>query len=100
MDNMGFIDFCQYTVAKYNNEVLVENNDCLTTVCKPSDVSIVWITKTIQNNKALCIIKNNSPYYFEVTRNGDKNETYMDIYIKQGNKTISDDEYRSYMPVK
>lgn len=54
------------------------------------DVYIVWFCAALQNWKALVStnVKDNS--YYEVTHNGDKNETYVDKYVKHDHYTIPD----------
>ena len=47
------------------------------------DVYVVWFSKTLQNWKALVSTnKLHENDYCEVTHNGDKNETYCDVYNK------------------
>ena len=53
-----------------------------------SDIYIVWFCKTLQNWKALVSTDLPDGRYFEVTYNGDKNETYVDAYEKKENKVI------------
>lgn len=53
-------------------------------------LNIVWFCKTLQNHKAL-VMSTNKDYdhtYWEVTYNGDKDEYYVDEYIKQSNTVI------------
>ena len=54
------------------------------------DVFIVWFCKTLQNWKALVSTTVHDGMYYEVTYNGDKNETYLDAYKKWENKCIPD----------
>lgn len=61
------------------------------------DVFIVWFSKTLQNWKALVSTTVSDGMYYEITHNGDKNETYLDAY-KLGNKTVS--ECSAYMERK
>jgi hypothetical protein len=58
---------------------------------KPSDFYVVWFSKTLQNWKALVSTDMFSGYYFEVTYNGDRLETYIDTYNKQRNIAIPDE---------
>jgi hypothetical protein len=53
-------------------------------------VFVVWFSKTLQNWKAMVstTVANDSAY-FEVTHNGDKNETYVDLYYKHSNTVIT-----------
>lgn len=54
------------------------------------DVFIVWFSKTLQNWKALVSTTVSDGMYYEITHNGDKNETYLDAYKKWDNKRIPD----------
>lgn len=45
-----------------------------------SDIYVVWLAKTLQNNKALLSTNLFDGMYYEVTFNGDKNELYFDAY--------------------
>ncbi len=77
MGNKKFEKFCLDFVLDYylkRNHIIV-----------PDDVYIVWICKTLQNNKALVSTNVHDGMYFEITHNGDKNETYVDVYKKQEN---------------
>ena len=53
-----------------------------------NDVYVVWFSKTLQNWKAMVSTTIPDGRYYEVTHNGNKNETYLDVYKKQENKTI------------
>lgn len=52
------------------------------------DVYVVWVCKTLQNNKALLSTTLPDGMYFEVTYNGDKKELYFDAYHKLENRCI------------
>ena len=52
------------------------------------DVYIVWFSKTLQNWKALVSTTISDGMYYEVTYNGDKGETYLDVYKKWENVVI------------
>lgn len=52
------------------------------------DVYVVWFCKTLQNWKALLSTDMIDGMYFEVTHNGDKNETYVDVYEKSENYIV------------
>jgi len=58
---------------------------------KPEQVYIVWFSKTLQNWKALCSTDIFDGMYYEITHNGDKNETYLDAYKKWENVLYPDD---------
>lgn len=49
------------------------------------DVFVVWFCKTLQNWKALLSTKMPDGVYYEITHNGDRNETYVDVYKKWEN---------------
>lgn len=53
-----------------------------------SEMFIVWMCKTLQNNKALIGVPH-SDHYYEVTYNGDKKELYVDEYIKNTNTCLN-----------
>jgi hypothetical protein len=55
------------------------------------DVFVTWFSKTLQNWKAL--VSTTVPddhLYFEITYNGDKKESYVDVYDKIHNVAIPD----------
>lgn len=58
------------------------------------NVIAVWFSKEIQNAKGLFIIDSDvlKDFYYEVTYNGDKNETYIDRYLKIEHSVVSDSE--------
>lgn len=56
----------------------------------PDDVTVVWFCKTLQNWKALVITHLPDSNFYEVTYNGDKRETYIDLYKKFDNVCVSD----------
>lgn len=57
---------------------------------KIEDTYVVWFSKTLQNWKALVSTNVSDGMYYEVTCNGDKKETYLDVYKKWDNKKIAD----------
>ncbi len=52
------------------------------------DVYVVWFCKTLQNWKALLSTNVRDGVYYEITHNGDKNETYVDVYKKWENYAV------------
>ena len=52
------------------------------------DVYVVWFCKTLQNWKALLSTNVSDGMYYEITHNGDKNETYVDVYKKWENYAV------------
>ena len=87
MDTMEFLDLCYQEIEDadcfHNND---ETNDDL-------KVIIVWANHTIQNNKAMLIVKNTKydfiyPQFIEATYNGDVKELYLDFYEKVFKHTV------------
>lgn len=83
MDNGLF----EYLVKRYVLEFTNNNIIKLMKVnpIEEKDVYIVWIFKTLQNNKALLSTTLDDGMYYEVTYNGDKQELYFDAYEKVHN---------------
>ena len=73
MNNNYFLEQAKKCVEQTTNEVLAE------------EMYIVWFCKTLQNWKALISTDVINGVYWEVTHNGDKNETYVDTYTKTNN---------------
>lgn len=72
--------------------VLLNELYCSADRLEPSDMYVVWFCKTLQNWKALVsgvYIKK----YIEVTYNGDKQETYIDVYNKTYNACVKDNDF-------
>lgn len=62
---------------------------------KEEDCFVVWFSKTLQNWKALVSTNKITSsetclHYAEITHNGDKKETYVDVYAKVSNRAIKD----------
>lgn len=85
MTDIKFIDFVKNEVANYTNNHLDKSDDKQIT---PNDVFIVWICKTLQNNKALASTTLFDGMYYEITYNGDKEEVYIDAYKKWENYCV------------
>lgn len=75
MGNKEFSDLCIKQVA----QLLGHSED---------EMYIVWLCKTLQNNKALVSSTRKYAPYVECTYNGDKDELYIDVYTKQLNRCI------------
>ena len=56
----------------------------------PNDIYAVWLCKTLQNNKGLFSTNIEDGKYYEATYNGDKDELYLDTYVKSKNECITD----------
>lgn len=76
-------------VMNYVNEHLDKSDNIQITI---KDVYVVWFCKTLQNWKVLVSTNLPDGKYYEVTHNGDKNETYLDVYVKLQNVCIKDSE--------
>lgn len=72
-------------VMDYVNEHLDKSDNIRINL---EDVYVVWFCKTLQNWKALVSTTLPDGQYYEVTHNGDKQETYLDVYKKWDNKCI------------
>lgn len=81
MDYNDFITLCKNEIVKAFNQ----RKGSLHPPLKQQDIYVVWLTKALQNNKALLSTNKSDGLYFEVTNNGDKNEIYIDVYKKQEN---------------
>lgn len=76
----------QIIVDYFNSHVDVTDGVKITA----DDVFVVWFCKTLQNWKALLSTKVPDGVYYEVTHNGDRDETYVDVYKKWENLCIKD----------
>ena len=85
MGNDEFIKLCKEIVRDYTNEHLDKSDGVQIT---EENVFVVWVCKTLQNNKALLSTTLFDGMYYEITHNGDKNEVYVDAYKKFENKCI------------
>lgn len=88
MGSEKFISLCKGVVVDYYNS-RVEKTDNKRIIS--DDVFVVWSCKTLQNNKALVSTTVCDGMYYEITYNGDKNETYVDAYKKWENYCVKDD---------
>jgi len=59
-------------------------------VINRDQIRVVWFCKTLQNWKAMVAHLAPGGMFFEVTHNGDKKETYIDVYLKSQNVCIPD----------
>ena len=89
MKNNDFENLCIKLVKDYANEHL-DKSDKVT--IEEKDVFVVWICKTLQNNKALLSTTLFDGMYYEITYNGDKKEIYLDAYKKFENRAIKVEE--------
>ena len=85
--NDSFMNKAKDIVVDYFNR---KNDITNKTKLTKDDVFIVWFCKTLQNWKALVSTTIPDGIYYEVTHNGDKHETYLDVYKKWENVCIPD----------
>ena len=80
---------CQEDAKQIVADYFNANVDCTDkTNITPDRVYIVWFCKTLQNWKALASTDVSDGMYYEITHNGDKDETYVDVYKKWTNYTV------------
>lgn len=87
MDNEAMLKKARRLVVNYYNSRVEITDDFEIT---EENVFIVWFCKTLQNWKALVSTTVSDGMYYEVTYNGDKQETYLDAYKKWENVKIAD----------
>ena len=87
MGNEAMLKKAKQLVVNYYNSRVEKTDDFGIT---EDDVFIVWFCKTLQNWKALVSTTVSDGMYYEVTHNGDKQETYLDAYKKWENVMIPD----------
>lgn len=86
MTDKDFMNLCKKIVVDYENKHLDKSDNKQIT---EDDVFVVWICKILQNNKALVSTTLFNGMYYEITHNGDKNETYIDAYKKWENFVVN-----------
>ena len=85
MSSAAMMEKAKRIVMEYfNNHVDATDNKKI----GMDDVYIVWFCKTLQNWKALVSTNVSDGMYYEITHNGDKNETYVDVYKKWENYKV------------
>ncbi|MFD1430437.1 DUF6275 family protein [Lacticaseibacillus mingshuiensis] len=89
MGTDSFLALVKRTVCDYANEHLDKTDNVSLT---PDDIYIVWLSKTLQNSKALAYTTLSDGMYYELTYNGDKHEMYFDAYKKFENRAIEVDK--------
>lgn len=97
MDNGKFVELAKALVSNYY-ATSAEAQDTVQGKKRAFDyyhgvnvntIYVVWLSKTLQNNKALLSAPVSDGRYFEVTYNGDKEEFYVDTYVKENNTVVS-----------
>lgn len=85
MDNKQFEQLCKNAVYRYVNNHLhshIIDGDSIT----QDDIYIVWMRKTLQNNKALLSVTIYDGMCYECTYNDDRKKLYLDVYKKIDNQ--------------
>lgn len=90
-DSKCFETMAKIYVMNYHNDHL---DPSLAESCRIDikDVYVVWFNKTLQNFKVLLSTNVPDGMYYEVTYNGDKDESYMDVYRRVDHKVFLDYE--------
>lgn len=81
MGSNEFIEYCKKMVRFWMNVMNLDPSG-------EADIYVVWLSKVLQNNKALLSTTCLDTRYYEITYNGDKNEFYFDVYVKELNRVI------------
>ena len=84
MDNDKFVELCKEKVV----ECLDNGALSIPSYISTDYVYVVWLNRTLQNNKALLSTTISDGMYFEITYNGDDNEMYFDAYKHTYNEAI------------
>ena len=84
MDNDKFIELCKEKVVEYLDNGALSIPSYIST----DYVYVVWLNRTLQNNKALLSTIIENGIYYEITYNGDKDELYFDVYKHEDNYCI------------
>lgn len=89
MNNVAMLEHAKMLVVDYfNSHVDITDGEAITV----DDVFVVWFCKTLQNWKALVSTNVSDGMYYEITHNGDKHETYVDVYKKWENVCVKDEK--------
>lgn len=89
-----------YIDAAYHNRQIDEEPEPDRIQITAEDVYIVWFCKTLQNWKALLTTAVPDNCYYEVTHNGNLDETYLDVYKKADNVVVKGALPRRPTPAK
>lgn len=91
VDPDAFLKKAKHIVVEHYNSV-TPSAGAYRPLLITEDVYIVWFSKTLQNWKALLSTNVSDGLYYELTYNGNKAETYLDVYAKIVNKRILDED--------
>lgn len=85
MTEQDFVKICKNTIVNYVNSHLDKSDNIK---ISEENVYVVWLSKVLQNNKAMLSTTLPDLNYYEITYNGDKHELYFDVYKKWENKCM------------
>lgn len=85
MGSVAFEKFAVEVVRDYFNSRFSEEKGFS---IRNDDVYVVWMCKTLGNNKALLSTTVADGMYYELTYNGAKKEAYLDAYRKLENVVV------------
>lgn len=85
MDSKKFIKMAKQIILEYVAKHLDKTDEI---AIGTEDIYVVWLSKVLQNNKALMSTTLCDGMYYEVTYNGNTNEFYLDAYKKWENVCI------------
>lgn len=77
----------ELVLEKYNRDIADLQYNGLITL---EEIYVVWFSKVLDNWKALVSTDRSDGRYYELTYNGAKQETYVDVYSKDSNEVITD----------
>ena len=83
MSNEEFLEKAKELVREYTIEH-IDKTDKI----PDFNVYIIWSCKTLQNSKAILSTTIPDNKIYELTYNGNKNEIYLDCYVKLENKCV------------
>mgnify|MGYP003571279487 CR=1 FL=1 len=89
-DSYEFEVICKNAVIDYYNKKADKTDKKEINI---KNVYVVWMCKTLKNNKALLSTTVNDGMYYEITYNGEKDEMYFDAYKKWENILISREQF-------
>lgn len=88
VSNNVFLDSVKQIVVDFHNTKAEESDFIHSPKITKDNVYIVWSVKVLQNNKALAATDLPDGIYYEIIYNGNKDETYVDVYKKQENYVV------------
>lgn len=101
MGNNEFVKLCKNLVVEYVNQSEYTTKDGHRPYIKTCHVFVVWLSKVLQNNKALLsTTTDGDTRYYEITHNGTTDEIYFDAYDKLQNVCITKEMWKKKEEIK